>query len=270
MLTQPTPIAFSGNIPVNYDSYLGPMFFEPFAIHMATRIGKLKPSSVLETAAGTGRLTKFLPGAALPGSSIIATDINPAMAEFGKQAPMNHDVKWMTADAVSLPFEDGQFDLVATQFGVMFFSDRVKAYREVRRVLQPGGTFIFTSWDALENNPMAGLAQETLKHFFPVDTPAFYAVPFSYFEEATIRRELMESGFTNLEIERVNLTGYNQSAAHAAKGLIEGTPTVTAIEERDGNKLPEIIKHLEEKIEGRFGRENLQVPLQALVITCTK
>lgn len=270
MLTQQTPIAFSGNIPVNYDSYLGPMFFEPFAINMATRIGKLSPVSVLETAAGTGRLTKFLPGATQPGAKILATDVNPAMSDFGKKAPMNQNVEWMTADAVTLPFEDERFDLVTSQFGVMFFSDRVKAYREARRVLHPGGTFIFNSWDELGNNPMAGLAQETLEHFFPVDTPAFYAVPFSYFDEATIRKDLLEAGFTNIEIEKVSLMGYSQTAAHAAKGLIEGTPTITAIEERDGDKLPEIMAHLEEKIESRFGRENLQVPLQALIVTCRK
>jgi ubiquinone/menaquinone biosynthesis C-methylase UbiE len=270
MQTQQTPIAFSGNIPKNYDSFLGPMFFEPYAIDLTNRIAKLKPINILEIASGTGRLTKMLSAVIAKGGTIIASDINPAMISYGKAQTKTDSIKWMEIDALSLPFEDNSFDLVVVQFGVMFYSDRVKAFKEARRVLKPGGTFIFNCWDEIKNNPLADITNETLKHFFPIDTPAFYSVPFSYFEESLIKGDLKKSGFENPKIEMVKLTGYSTTASNAAKGLIEGTPTVTAIEDRDKSILPVLIKTLEEKIIARFGNESFHFPMQARVVTSVK
>jgi len=270
MTTQQTPIAFSGDIPKFYDSYLGPMFFEPYAIDMADRIGKIAPQNLLELAAGTGRLTRLLPSVLPLEASIVATDINPAMVTFGNRKIHDEKIQWLEVDAVSLPFGNDSFDCVAAQFGVMFYSDRIKAFKEALRVLKSGGTFIFNCWDSIKNNPMPLIANEALQHFFPVDTPAFYSVPFSYFDEKVIISDLAKSGFDEIKIEVVKLNGYSKSPADAAKGLIQGTPTVTAIEDRDADKLPLILEYLEGKISNRFGKEALNVPLQALVVSCKK
>ena len=73
-----------------------------------------------------------------------ATDLNAAMVEFGsRQAP---GAEWRQADALGLPFDDDRFDLVACQFGVMFFPDKPAAFAEVRRVLAPGGALLLTTW----------------------------------------------------------------------------------------------------------------------------
>ena len=270
MQMQTTPIAFSGNIPVNYDSYLGPMFFEPYALDMADRISRFSPSALLELACGTGRLTKLLPAVTAKDANIMATDINPAMINYAMRTVKNDKVKWLEVDAVTLPFHDETFDCVVAQFGVMFYSNRPKAFKEAMRVLKPGGVFIFNAWDEIENNPMAKIANDTLQHFFPVNTPAFYSVPFSYFDEKLITKDLREAGFKTFTIEKVHQTGYSKSASNAAKGLINGTPTVTAIEDRDVDQLPLILEHLENQIAAQFSMESLKVPLNAKVITCMK
>ncbi len=270
MITQQTPIAFSGSIPKNYDEFLGPMFFEPYAVDMTNRVSKLNPSTILEIAAGTGRLTKNLIPILKDGSSIVASDINPSMVKYGKAQTMDPKVKWMEIDAHTLPFEDGTFDCIISQFGVMFYNDRLNAFKEAWRVLKPGGTFIFNSWDEIKNNPMANEASEALKHFFPVNTPAFYSVPFSYFNESEISADLKAAGFSEPKIETVKLIGYSSNAASAAKGLIQGTPTITAIEERNESLVPEILKYLEKNITGLFGDKFLKVPLQAKVVTAIK
>ena len=270
MTTQSTPIAFSGQIPGNYDRYLGPMFFEPFALATADRISSLAPKSILELAAGTGRLTRLLPAVAGKQARILASDLNPAMVDFGRERVQDTSVDWHVIDAVNLPLDDASFDCVAAQFGVMFYSDRPQAFREAQRVLRKDGTFLFSAWDAIEYNPMAELANQTLRHFFPVDTPAFYSVPFSYFDQAAIRRDLEQAGFSDIRIETLRLTGTSASPKHAAQGLIEGTPTVTAIQDRDAAVLPELLSHLESKISERFGDKYLQVPLQALLVTARK
>jgi ubiquinone/menaquinone biosynthesis C-methylase UbiE len=267
MKTEQIPVSFSGNIPKNYDSFLGPMYFEPYANDLAQRIKKLNPSKILEVAAGTGRLTRMLADS-FSKEGLVATDINPAMVKYGQEHVPQ--VKWQQADAIALPFDDASFDCVVVQFGVMFYSDRVTAFREAWRVLKPGGTFLFNTWNELKANPPSYLAQQTLEHFFPVDTPAFFSVPYSYYDPETIRKDLEHAGFTNVQSELVKLKGPSESAASAAKGLLEGTPAYTAVVERDASKLPLIEKHLEEAIAEKFGNRNLQTTLEAWVVTAVK
>jgi ubiquinone/menaquinone biosynthesis C-methylase UbiE len=266
----PIPTAFSGDIPKNYDTFLGPMFFEPFATEMALRIKKIGFNKILELACGTGRLTKLLPGLADDKAQIVASDINAAMINYGREKISSSLLEWMVIDAVSLPFEDNTFDCIAVQFGVMFYSDKIQAFKEAFRVLKPGGTLIFTSWNHIEANPMANIVNEVLQEFFPVDTPAFYSVPFSYFDIKKMHANLQYAGFNDIDIELLNLKGKSQSASEAAKGLIEGTPTVTAIEERNPEKLPALMKRLEQLISTKFGLHELQIPLQAFVVTAIK
>lgn len=265
-----TPIAFSGTIPKFYDSYLGPIFFVPYANDMAGRIKKLAPKNLLELACGTGRLTKLLPDVLPKDSKITATDINPSMLSFVKEHVKDDRIKWEIVDAVSLPFEDNSFDCIVVQFGVMFYSDRQKAFKEALRVLKPGGTFIFNAWDQIRNNTIALQAHETLVHFFPVDTPAFYSVPFSYYDETKIKNDMETAGFKNVNVELVKLKGRSNSASEAAKGLIQGTPTVTAIEDRDAAKLPLILEYLENRITNLFGKSNFDIPLQAFIVSGKK
>lgn len=267
---QAPPIAFSGSIPPNYDQFLGPLFFEPFALDMAQRLQQLAPSSLLEVAAGTGRLTRFLPEA-VPGAHIVVSDINPAMIDFAKQHLRQLPaIEWHTVDAVSLPYADETFDCIASQFGVMFYSDRPRAYREAFRVLRPGGVFLFNAWDRIEKNPVARLTDEVLADFFPIDTPAFYKVPFSYHDEALIRAELAEAGFNIAGMHVLNLAGYAASPEHAARGLLEGTPVYTAIADRDPALLPAMKKTLAGNLQTLFGDRDIRVPLQARVVVAVK
>ncbi len=265
------PIAFSGSIPPNYENFLGPLFFEPFALDMAERIRHLQPKALLEVAAGTGRVTKHLPQVLPEGAMIVATDLNPAMVNFAKERLAKHTaIQWDVVDAVSLPYQNKQFDCIVSQFGVMFYSDRRRAYAEAFRVLRPGGAFLFNAWDSLSRNPTARLTDEMLAHFFPTDTPAFYKVPFSYHDVNEIREDLQSVGFEIASMQVLKLAGYAATAENAATGLLEGTPVHTAIVERDATLLPVMKKALTDDLAALFGEKDLSVPLQARVVMVVK
>jgi SAM-dependent methyltransferase len=224
-----TDAVFAGSIPALYDHYLGPLLFAPYAADIAARAAALAPERILETAAGTGIVTAAL-AAALPEAEITATDLNQAMLDVAAGALTGIDFR--QADAQALPFADAAFDLVVCQFGVMFFPDRIAAFAEARRVLRPGGAFLFNAWDRLERNPVTAAIGDALAKRFPDDPPGFYArVPFGYHDPARIAGDLRAAGFTGIAIETLALTSRVDARA-AATGLCQGTPLRAEIEAR--------------------------------------
>jgi ubiquinone/menaquinone biosynthesis C-methylase UbiE len=271
MISKEKSISFSGNIPMNYDEYLDSLFFEPYAKDMAMRVSALQPAKVLEVACGTGIVTKQLLQALPVETSIIATDINPAMLALAEEKiGLTGRVFFQVVDAQSLPFNSESFDCVAGQFGVMFYADKRKAYLEALRVLNRGGTFIFNTWDAMLYNPIIQLVKELLDEYFPVNPPSFYNLPFSYFDTNIIKSDLVNSGFSTITTTHLEVTGVGANAIDTAKGLLEGTPVHADIVERGANLLPELIDALSIKLAKLYGAVNLRVPLRAVLVTATK
>src|SRR5205823_9824343 len=126
---------------------------------VAERVALLRPDLILETAAGTG----------MPESTIVATDINPAVVGFAAERVRSETVSFLQADAQNLPFEDASFDLVLCLFGVMFFPDKVRANAEARRVLRPEGRYVLVTFNRLELNPSPKAAGEAVASLFPED-----------------------------------------------------------------------------------------------------
>src|SRR4051812_45000731 len=101
---------FSGTAVLNYDTYLGPFLFEPYAKDIASRIDPAKANRVLEIAAGTGRVTNHLHQRINADAILTTTDISADMLELAKQKLINTSIEFLVADAQSLPFEDNSFD----------------------------------------------------------------------------------------------------------------------------------------------------------------
>src|SRR6516225_3252703 len=173
--------SFVGNIPEHYERSLVPIFFVDYAADIARRAAAWSPARVLEIAAGTGVVTRQLRDLLPAGAHLTATDLNPPMLEIARaKFRPDEQVDFRPADATTLPFPDCSFDAVVCQFGVMFFPDKDKSYREVHRVLAPGGRYLFNIWDTHLHNPFARIAHEVTGSFFPADPPQFMTVPFSY------------------------------------------------------------------------------------------
>ncbi len=228
-----TDAAFSGSIPALYDRCLGPLLFQPYAEDLARRVVRLAPQRILETAAGTGIVTEAL-AEALPQAQIVATDLNQAMLDVAATRVRSARVSFRQADAQGLPFADAGFDAVVCQFGAMFFPDRVLAYREARRVLRPGGRFLFNVWNRLDLNPVSDIVASSVAALFPDDPPSFLSrTPFGYHDKERVEADLRAAGFEAIESETVSLESRVASPSAAAAGLCEGSPLRSEIEQRD-------------------------------------
>jgi ubiquinone/menaquinone biosynthesis C-methylase UbiE len=135
--------SFIGTIPEHYDRGLGPVIFADYAADIARRAAAGSPARVLEIAAGTGIVTRQLRDLLPAGADLTATDLNPPMLEAARaKFRPEEQVDFRPADATALPFRDRSFDAVVCQFGVMFFPDKDRSYREIHRVLAPGGRYL--------------------------------------------------------------------------------------------------------------------------------
>lgn len=261
---------FSGSIPENYDRYMVPLIFEPYAADLAQRASALSPQRVLETATGTGVVTRFLLPQLPAEADYVATDLSRPMLDFAASALPDPRVRWQTADALDLPFDDASFDLVVCQFGAMFFPDRVRAYREALRVLAPTGVFLFSVWDALDKNEFAAEVTDELAEMFPDDPPRFMArTPHGYHDIAQIERELREAGFTRIGFDTVTAQSVAPSALIAATAYCQGTPVRMEIEERDAGALQDAMQRAAARIATVHGDGEVRGRIQARVVTAS-
>ena len=257
---------FSGNIPENYDRGMGPVIFMGYATDMARRVAAGSPSRVLETAAGTGIVTRALRDAISPEAQIIATDLNVGMGDIARtKFRSDEQVVFQEADATALPFPDASFDAVVCQFGVMFFPDKEKSYREVYRVLVPGGRYLFNVWDSHPHNAFGRIAHEVIGSFFPSDPPKFYDVPFSYYMIDPIKEALIASGFGEIEVSVVQLQRPVNDFSSFARGIVFGNPVIDQIRQRGSVEPTEIQQAVAATMRGEFGREPSLMPIQAIV-----
>jgi SAM-dependent methyltransferase len=269
MVSRDTDKVFTGSIPKLYDTYLVPLIFEPYAADLVNRLSSRPPLRVLEIAAGTGVVTRAL-ASALPDSvSIVATDLNQAMLDHASAVGTKRPVEWRQADAMRLPFQDGTFDAVVCQFGVMFFPEKPKAFSEARRVLRSGGTFIFNVWDRIEDNEFADTVTTALKSVFANDPPRFLArTPHGYHDRSQIARDLANGGFTNSpRIDTVAARSRAKSPREPAIAYCQGTPLRNEIETRDAARLGEATDAAAEAIAKQFGRAAVDGKIQAHIVT---
>jgi SAM-dependent methyltransferase len=223
---------------------------------------------VLEVAAGTGVVTRALVARVPASTTIVASDLNAPMLGHAQALLANPRITWRQADAMALPFEDGAFDAVVCQFGAMFFPNKARAFAEARRVLAPGGRFLFNVWDRIETNDVPAAVIEALARLFPSQPPDFLArVPHGYHDIAQIRRDLAAAGFTAApRIETLAFTSRAPSARAVASAFCQGTPMRNEIEAHDASALERVTDAVTAALVERYGSGPVEGRIQAHVV----
>ena len=262
---------FAGSIPQVYEQLLVPLIFQPYADDLARRLQAMRPARVLELAAGTGVVTRALASTLPAAARIVATDLNQAMLDEAARHPIAREVQWRQAEAQALPFPDASFDAVVCQFGVMFFPDRTAAYAEARRVLAPGGRFLFNCWDAIEHNEFAAEVTRTLARCFPHASLRFLArTPHGYHDAARIAEDVAVAGFDAPSIEVLAARSPAESARVPAVAYCQGTPLRGELEALGPEAVAEGTEACAAALARRFGSGAVDGRIQALVVCVTK
>ena len=174
--------------------------------------------------------------------AIVATDVNQPMLDLAATIGASRPVDWRQADTMQLPFDDMAFDHVVCQFGAMFFTDKVQAFKQIRRVLKPGGAFVFNVY-RIEESEFVDTVSRAVQALFPSDPPRFMErIPHGYFDHHAIARDLEDGGFADFPtFNIVPARSLAASANIAAVAYCQGTPLRGEIEARDPTRVSEAI-----------------------------
>lgn len=260
---------FVGSVPDLYERLLVPMIFAEAADLLAAEIARLDPTDVLEVAAGTGVLTRAVLRHC-PAARVVATDLNAPMLAVAasRLAPETSQgrVSWQEADAERLELDPASFDVVACQFGVMFFPHRVQAFAQARRVLRPGGALVFNVWDSLATNDLARVVHEALLEAAP-EAPLLFMerTPHGVHDEHQLRAELAEAGFVDVATAWVD--GVSRStAAVAAVAFCQGTPLRGMLAEHPSLDPASATRIAEQALLAHFGTGEIEGRIRSLQV----
>jgi len=258
---------FVGSIPDIYDTLLVPLIFESYADDLADRVVRAEPSRILETAAGSGVVTRSLAANMAQDARYQVTDLNQPMLDRARAVQADDTrISWLAADAMDLPFDDNSFDAVVCQFGVMFFPDKVSAFREVHRVLADDGVFVFNTWDSIIQNEFADAVTQAAGRFFPDDPPRFLArIPHGYFDIEEITAQLRGAGFSNVQVSTITDECTAASPRIPAVAYCQGTPLRNEIEARDPHVLEQVTELAARDIQNRWGSGAVSAKMQGHV-----
>lgn len=181
----------------------------PITAALLTCVALEPLDAVLDVGCGCGAAARE---AALVSRSVLGADISePLLAAAANRARAESldNVEFVVADAQTYPFDEGAFDVVISQFGLMFFDQPATAFANLRRSLASGGRIAFTCWQGIEANEWVSVLAEVVAQHVAVPSlgglasgPGMFALK----DPDEIATLLDQVGFTRVEVEAISPT----------------------------------------------------------------
>jgi SAM-dependent methyltransferase len=181
-----------------YEEYFVPALFAQWGEVLADAAQLAPGQRVLDVACGTGVAACAAARRVGAAGRVVGLDANPQMLAVARR--QRERVEWVDGRAERLPFPDAHFDAVVSQFGLMFFDDRVAALREMMRVLRPGGRLAVAVCDALDHSPGYATLAALLQRLFGRAVAAAFRAPFALGDPALLRALCDEAGIAGARL----------------------------------------------------------------------
>jgi ubiquinone/menaquinone biosynthesis C-methylase UbiE len=193
---EPTPLS-----PAEiYELFAVPALFEPAAHRLLAAARPLSGERVLDVGTGTGIVARRVAPLVGATGAVTGLDANAGMLHVARIAAAKEglSIAWQHGAAEQLPFPEGTFDLVLSQFALMFFSDIPTALAEMWRVLAPGGRVALSVFQGIERHPFYGALDQAIAGHLGRST---VAAIFSLGDSGALGEALSRAGFRDVVIE---------------------------------------------------------------------
>ncbi|MGC2318393.1 MAG: class I SAM-dependent methyltransferase [Bradyrhizobium sp.] len=192
-----------GSAPELYQRYLVPAITSVWASDLIDRVKPRPGEAALDIACGTGAVTRVAAERMTTGR-VVGLDFNPGMLAVARSvANSGTSIEWVEGSALSLPFDDGSFDLVLCQLGLQFFSDRPLALREMRRVLAPSGRVALSVYSAIEHTPAAYAFVQALDQLLGPDSSTIKRAEHLFPEAHEVGDLMINQGFEQVDVKTI-------------------------------------------------------------------
>jgi ubiquinone/menaquinone biosynthesis C-methylase UbiE len=268
-----------------YEQHLVPAMFEPFARDLIQLCNIRRSDRILDVACGTGIVSRLaIDYVDVTLGKVVGVDINAVMLNVARHCSVGKDIDWKEGSVTSLPFPNEFFDLVVCQQGLQFFPDRLKALREMNRVLVGAGNrdkdygygrLVLSVWTSIKDSPgfsiLERLLQETISH----EAATIMQLPHSLSDTSELVSLVRAAGFGEILSKKVTKTMSFPSIEEFVVGFTNGSMLASyfsdkkKVDDISRNKLlNSAIRELSQFVDEHSGK--LSFPLSTRLVFANK
>jgi ubiquinone/menaquinone biosynthesis C-methylase UbiE len=261
---------FLGSVPENYERYLVPRIFAPWAEDLVEAAALRAGERVLDIACGTGIVARIAARRLGNRGSVVGLDTSAPMLATARAAATAEGaaVEWREGDALEQPFANGAFEVALCQQGLQFFPDKPRGLREMHRVLRPGGRIVLSVWGPIERSPgFAALAEALTRHVDHRAGGLLASGPFSLSDAGALRALIAGANFKDIDIRRVTKTLRYPSVEEFVLGYVSGSVLAGVVGDADEGARSALLAEVGAKLAPAIDDQGLRFPIETNIVT---
>ncbi|WP_227354128.1 class I SAM-dependent methyltransferase [Haladaptatus salinisoli] len=258
--------------PEAYERYLVPPMFAPWAERLIDATDFERDDRVLDVGCGTGIVARRITDRPGGVGTVVGLDINEKMLEVAETAAAKSqlEIEWRRGDVTDLPFSDGAFDVVLCQQALQFVTDPSAAFREMRRVLGPGGRVAASVWRPLEYNSGYVELAEALERHVGDDAETMMRSPFPEWTGEDLGTLVRDAGFS----ESLRTIEIGSMRYPSVEEFVRREAASSPLSEPLGNIEPDVrealIEEVRNALEDYIDDEGIVFPMESHLLTAQR
>ena len=247
----------------------------PLGEKTMARIPELPQGRVLDIGCGCGDTTLHMAKRLGPEALVVGVDISEPMLNqariYAQEENIGH-ARFEHADAQTADLGEKVYDAMISRFGVMFFSDPVKAFQNIHRALKPMAPMAFVCWRSLGENPWLSMSMQVLAQHVTLPRMEPHAPgPFAFADGERLKRLLAEAGFKDVILEAVDetllLAGRPMELEEAVEFMLQLGPGVALLRDANDALRAKVRSGVQEALRPYYSEEGLRMPAAAWLVT---
>jgi len=254
-----------------YESYMVPTLFGPCARILIQAADPEPGERVLDVGCGTGIVAREVASRLGATGAVTGIDLSANMLAVARAAAALErlTIEWREANAEQLPFHDGAFDLVLSQFALMFVADKAAALSEMRRVVIESGRVLISVWQGLDRHPFYQTLHNVIQQRLGMS--ALQGI-FALGNADDVRGLALAAGFRRVDIKPFSLTARFPNPDDFIAGEIEvDTAAIPSMQHLDSKSRQAIVKaitrDMQSPLKELISDNHVVIPFHGLMIT---